>query len=196
MLQHDAEISRAERANRLHVLELSYNQYLATNKSRHSRPANDSDRREDDALRRLEGRNHRNEQQQCRKRERDVGESHHDLVDPSAVKSGEESKRDAERERNSLGDQTDGERYSRAIDQTRPDVPALDVRPEPVLRGRPLQKVREIDRNRALPRNQRSKQRGEAHDQDDRYPDSRPVVAKESATLLWVEHFPPSLSSR
>ena len=43
--------------------------------------------------RRLERGDHRDEQQQRGKRERDVGEAHHELVDPVAVVAGEEPER-------------------------------------------------------------------------------------------------------
>ena len=51
----------------------------------------DADRDEHDGERRLERGDERDEQQQRRKRERHVGEAHHELVDPPAVVSGDES---------------------------------------------------------------------------------------------------------
>src|SRR5258705_9638150 len=51
VLRQDAEISRPPRPDNLDVLELTHDQHLAANDARHSRPTNDSDRREYDAFR-------------------------------------------------------------------------------------------------------------------------------------------------
>ena len=130
--------------------------------------------------------NHRDQQQQRRKRERDVGEPHHDLVHPLAVESRHEAERHAECERDSLRDETDGQRDARAEHEAGPDVASLNVRPQPVLRRRALEEVRQIDRDRILPRDERRENRGECHDDDDADPDSRAVVAQEPLSLLWI----------
>ena len=90
---------------------------------------------EHDRQRRLERGDERDEQQQRWKRERDVGETHHELVDPPAVVSGDETEHDAERERDALRDDADRQRDARAIDEARPHVATLDVGAEPVLRA-------------------------------------------------------------
>ena len=88
---------------------------------------------EHDRERRLQRGDERDEQQQRRKRERDVGEAHHELVDPLAVVAGDESEHHAERQRDALRDEADRERHARAVDEPRPHVAALDVGAEPVL---------------------------------------------------------------
>jgi hypothetical protein len=55
-----------------------------------------------------------------------------------------------------------------------------------VLRRRPLKEVREIDRDRILPRDEWSEYRRESHDDDDPNPDSRAVVAQEPLSLLGI----------
>ena len=130
--------------------------------------------------------NHRDQQQKRRKRERDVGEPHHDLVHPFAVESRHEAKCDAECECDSLRDETDGQRDARAEHEAGPDVASLNVRPEPVLRRRALKEVRQIDRNWILPGDERGQNRGESHDDDDADPDSRAVVAQEPLSLFGI----------
>ena len=77
----------------------------------------------------------RDEQQQRRERERDVGEAHHQLVDPAAVVARDEAEGEPERQRDRLRDDPDRERDARAVDEARPDVATLDVGAEPVLRA-------------------------------------------------------------
>src|SRR5919205_554476 len=57
-----------------------------------------------------------------------------------------------------------------------------------MLGRRPLQNVQQIDRDGALSRNQRRKDGGERHDDDDAGPDTRAIVAEKSLTLFRVEH--------
>jgi hypothetical protein len=126
------------------------------------------------------------EEKQCRKREGDVGEPHHDLIDPSTIESGDQAQRDAERERDSLRNETNGQRDARAVYEPGPDVPSLNVRPQPVLRRRSLEEMRQIDRDRILPRDEGSENGSESHDDDDPDPDASAVVAQESLTLFGI----------
>jgi len=87
--------------------------------------------------------------------------------------------------------ETNRERYTRAVNQTRPDVTALDIGAEPVLARGPLQDVEEIDGDRTLARDQRRQNRGEGHDNDDTDPETRAVVAQESLSLFGIQHRPP-----
>ena len=188
MLHHDAKIAGAERSDCLDVLELAHDQHLATNDARHPRPADDADRREDDAFRRLERRNHRDQQQERGKRQRHVGETHHDLIDPAPVKSGEQAHANAEREGDSLRDEADGERHASPVDETGPDVAALDVGAQPVLAGGALQDMKEVNGYRALTRDQRSDNGGDCHHQNDPYAQTSAIVAEESLSLFGIEH--------
>ena len=135
VLQHDADVARAERLGRLHELELAHDEHLAANEPRHPRPADDADREEHDGQRRLQRGGHRDEQQQRGKRERHVGEAHHQLVDPAAVVAGEQPEREAEQQRDGLRDDARGERDARAVHEPRPHVAPLDVGAQPVRRA-------------------------------------------------------------
>jgi hypothetical protein len=79
---NDPRVTGAERADGLHVLELAHHEHLASDETRHARPADDADGEEHDAEGRAECGNHRDQQEQRGERERHVGESHHELVDP------------------------------------------------------------------------------------------------------------------
>ena len=102
MLKHHTNVLCAECSYCLHVLELPHDKNLAANKPRHPRPSHNSDRCEHHSHRWLKGRNHCDEKKQCRKCECHIRQSHHQLIDPAAVVSGEKSKRDAKQKRNSL----------------------------------------------------------------------------------------------
>ena len=60
-------------------------------------PADDADSEQHDAERWVERRDHGDEEEQRRERERHVREPHDELVDPPAVIAGEQPERDAER---------------------------------------------------------------------------------------------------
>src|SRR5687768_787302 len=188
VLQHDAEITRTERANRLDVFELSHDEHLSANETGHSRPSDDSNRRVHDAHRRLERGDHRDQQQQGWKRERDIRQSHYELIHPSPVEAGEQTKRYAKKQRNSLRDEADSERDPRAINQSRPDIAALNVGAEEMVGGWFFEQVDEIDLDWTLPGNDRREDRSESHDDDDDDPDSRAVVAQKSCSLSGIEH--------
>ena len=68
MARDDAVVALAERARGLHVLELPHDEHLSANDARHPRPADDADRHEHRAERRLEGGGERDEQQERRER--------------------------------------------------------------------------------------------------------------------------------
>jgi hypothetical protein len=57
-----------------------------------------------------------------------------------------------------------------------------------VIHGGALEDVLEIDRDRALTRDERRQNRGEGHDDYDPDPYARAIVAKKSLSLLGIEH--------
>jgi hypothetical protein len=175
VLQHDARVARAECLGRLHELQLADDQHLASDEPRHPRPADDADREEHHPERRLERRRHGDQQQQRGEGQRDVGEAHHHLVDPAAVVAGDQPHRQPDQEGDALRDDAGRQRHPRAVDETRPDVAALDVGAEPVRRRRTLQLVHEVDAQRVMVRHQRRehRQQHEQHDHGDAEPGAR-----------------------
>jgi hypothetical protein len=57
-----------------------------------------------------------------------------------------------------------------------------------VIRRGALEDVLEIDRDGALPRDERRQYRREGHDDYDPDPYARPIVAKKSLSLFGIEH--------
>ena len=145
MPEHHAPVAAAEGAHRLHVLELPHHEHLAAYQSRHPGPPHEADREEHHAQGGLERGHERDEQEEGGKGERHVGKAHHEVVHPAAVEAGHEAERHAEHERDRLRDQPDREGDARAVDEPRPHVAPLHVRPEPVLRGRPLELAEQVD---------------------------------------------------
>jgi hypothetical protein len=79
------------------------------------------------------------------KGEGEVGQAHHDLLDPAALDGGEQAEGDAEDHADADRDQADRDRDAAADDQQRDDVAAEAVGAEPVRRARPLQLVRDVE---------------------------------------------------
>ena len=82
---------------------------------------------EHDRQRRLNRGGHGDEQEKRREGERDVGQPHHQGVDPPAVVPRQEPQEHAEGDRDRLGDEPHRERQPRAVEHPAQHVPALGI---------------------------------------------------------------------
>ncbi len=97
--QHHPAGSATQCVRRYHILAPRQQQHLGTHQSRHAGPADDADDDERQWQRRPDCGGERNQEQQARKGEGDVGEAHHHQVHGTA----EVASQDAEREPESHG---------------------------------------------------------------------------------------------
>ena len=105
---------------------LSTSTWLRTSRAMPAQP-DDADHHEHHRQRRLDRGGDRDEQQQRRKGERDVGQPHHQGVDPTAVVARQQAQEDAQGHRDRLRDESHRERQPGAVEDPAQHVTALGV---------------------------------------------------------------------
>ena len=174
---------------------LSTSTWLRTSRAIPAQP-DDADHDEDHRQRRLDRGGDRDEQQQRGKGERDVGQPHHQGVDPTAVVAGHQPEQDAEGHRDRLGDEADRERQPRAVEHPAQDVAPLGVgaQEEPAA-GLQQVGVPQVARE-GVERGQPGREQRRSHDQgdEDQAQLKEPVAAqplpqhpwRHAAPVTWV----------
>ena len=100
--QQDPPVQGTQRLGGEHELGAAENQDLTPNQPRHSSPAHDPDHHEHHRERRLDGCGDSDQQEQRGKSESDVGQPHHQCIDPTTVISGQQAEKDAQGHGNRL----------------------------------------------------------------------------------------------
>ena len=141
---------------------------------RHVEDADRDDRRHQ--ARTVDCRQH-DRREQRRKREREVGQAHHDFLDPAPFHRSEQAEGDAEDDADADRDHADRDRDAAADDEQRDDVAAEAVGAEPVRRARRLQLVRDVELGGRVRRPREREQRQADDDGDQHRADAQAGVA-------------------
>ena len=163
--QQDAGGAGAERARRLHELELARAQHLPAHQPRVAHPADHRQREHDVGEARPEHRDQRDRQQDPGKRQQHVDHPADHIVDAPAEVAGDRAEQHADGRRDRDHREADEQRDARAGQHAREDVAAELVEAERMRQARRLEPPRQLLRGRVV-RRQRTGPTSAASDRD------------------------------
>jgi hypothetical protein len=166
--QDDPPVPEPADARREHVLLPTRHEHLRADQARVGDPADPRDRDVDAACPGPEDEDERQHQHIEGERHDDVDDPHDCRVEHSAVVAAEAAEERAEDEREEHREEADLEVDPGGVEQPRPDVASELIGSEPVLRGRPGERVQEILRRGARRVQKRREQRGQRDCEQDR----------------------------